>query len=158
MAGGLIGYGGFVSLDHCTVNCTIGNGKRQAYAMAAAIGTALRSISVTDCTIWATMYFVRVSNNRMNSAAVAVAPVTFGSATSPAPVLSGSQIKNTKCGAKVYYTSSYPAADGTDDYTQVPTSSTTLNSTNSIVRGNDYSTLSTDFTLEGNSNLTSAPK
>ena len=156
VVGGLIGYGGYVSADNCTVNCTIGNGKRQANAIAGAIGYAMRPFSVSQSLIWFTGYFVRVSNNNTHSASIAVVPLMFGTgAETPIPTITGSSVTNTKCGAKLYYANA-SSETSTDDYS-ASMSSTTLNSTSSLVRGKGYSSAATDVAQSGNSNQTSAP-
>ena len=162
VVGGLIGYGGYVNITECYVNCDIGNGKRQSYAMSPGIGNAMRPFKVDKCTLWATMKFVRLSANNTNSAAVAVVPSKYNTtATTPVPSIGDNSIKsvisNTACGAKVYYTPSYPAAGSTDDFSANCTSSTTVNSGSStIVRGKGFVS-GTGLTLDSNTSLTSAP-
>ena len=162
VAGGLIGYGGYVDLDACFSSCTIGNGKRQMYCLAGGIGYAIRTFSVTNSTIWFTGYFNRYSsNNHMASASVAVPLAKFGSsAVSPSPALGKFVIKDSKVGAKLYY---YNAPNtGTDDYTSKCTSSTMLNSSSStIVRGNGFSYdapyVETGYVITPNTTITTAP-
>ena len=162
VVGGLIGYGGYVDIKDCYVNCEIGNGKRQSYAMSPGIGNAMRPFKVDKCTLWATMKFVRLSANNTNSASVAVVPTKYNTtATTPVPSIGDAVIKsvisNTACGAKVFYTPSYPAAGSTDDFSSNCTSSTALNSgSSSIVRGKGF-TAGTGLTFDSNTSLTSAP-
>ena len=162
VAGGLIGYGGNVDMDACFSSCTIGNGKRQMYCLAGAIGLVIRPFSVTNSTIWFTGYFNRYnSNNHTNSASVACPPVKFGSTTvSPAPALGKYVITGCAVGAKLYY---YNAPNtGTDDYSSKCTSSTTLTSGGShIVRGFSYANeppyCETGYVVSGNTSITAAP-
>ncbi len=162
VAGGLIGYGGNVDMDACFSSCTIGNGKRQMYSLAGAIGLVIRPFSVTNSTIWFTGYFNRYnSNNHTNSASVACPPVKFGSTTvSPAPALGKYVITGCAVGAKLYY---YNAPNtGTDDYSSKCTSSTTLTSGGShIVRGFSYANeppyCETGYVVSGNTSITAAP-
>ena len=162
VAGGLIGYGGNVDLDACFSSCTIGNGKRQMYCLAGAIGLVMRPFSVTNSTIWFTGYFNRYNgSNQTNSATVACPPVKFGAATvSPAPALGQYVITGCAVGAKLYY---YNApSTGTDDYSSKCTSSTMLNSgASTIVRGFNYANeppyCETGYVVSGNTNLSTAP-
>ena len=153
VVGGLIGYGGYVSIDNCTVNCTIGNGKRPSYAIAGGIGIAMRTFSVTNSSIWFTGYFVRATSNNTNSASVATVPMAYGSgATAPIPVLTGSSVTNTHCGAKLFYADDSGAKT---DQSASCTSSTALKAdASSTVRGKGYSS---DITLSGNTTLNAAP-
>ena len=157
VAGGLIGYGGYVDIKECTVNCTIGNGKRQMYSLAGVIGLAIRTFSLTNSTVWFTGYFNRYnSNNHTNSASVAVPPLKFGShEVSPLPSLGQLVIRNCRLGATLYY---YNAPNtGTDDYSASCTSSTMLSAGAShIVRGWKWE-YTEPYTIEDNTSLTSEP-
>ena len=163
VAAGLIGYGGYVSIDGCTVNCTIGNGVRQSNAMAGCIGYAMRAFSVTNSTVWFNGLWTRVSGFNLNSGTVAVVPMAYSStATSPLPDIKGSVIKNCSAGAKIQY---YDASetDTSDRHASLSKSITlTAASTGSpnIVRGrgyNDGNTIRADISFENNTTLNEAP-
>ena len=164
VAGGLVGYGGYISADHCTVNCTIGNGKRASSSMAGAVGFTERPISFTNCTIWFDGIFTRIPGYNMNVALVAVIPCSYGSNTwaagntlYPKPNVTGSEIKNCAIGANVYY-GDVSVSDTSDNSSNCATK-LSLTLTGGIVRGKGYGSgsLSTDFTRQGNTTLDSAP-
>ena len=72
VAGGFIGFGGWLNMDGCTVNCQIGNGKRQLVAWGGVIGYTVRPFILNNTTLHLTGYFQRISNYKMNRAVVAV--------------------------------------------------------------------------------------
>ena len=94
VAGGLIGFGGWLDMDGCTVNCQIGNGKRQLVAWGGVIGYTVRPFKLNDATLHLSGYFQRISSYKMNRAVVAVVP----KATSDdgiTPDVAGSEISGT---------------------------------------------------------------
>jgi len=75
VAGGLIGFGGWVDMDGCTVNCHIGNGKRQMVSWGGMIGYTVRPFKVqNNTTLTLGGYFQRIQDYNMNRAIVAVVP------------------------------------------------------------------------------------
>lgn len=166
VVGGLIGYGGYVSIDGCTVNCVIGNGKRPATAISGGIGFAMRPFQFNNCIIWFSGYWTRISDYNLNSSTVATVPLNYGStALAPAPSITGSSVYNCQLGGKVYYYNlGTPASTednsgnfGTDkiDFTGGSTGSTFT-----IVRGYGYNNANNtraDVSFSGNSTLSSAP-
>lgn len=93
VAGGLVGFGGYLDMDGCTVACQIGNGKRPMVAWGGVIGYALRPFILNDCSLDIFGYYQRLTGYKMNRAVVAVVPVKYSSnAMNIVPDVSGSQI------------------------------------------------------------------
>ena len=79
VAGGLIGYGGYLDMSDCVVNCQIGNGKRPMAAWAGMVGFLVRPFKLKDSRVHMNGYFQRVSAFKMNRAVIAVVPCKSGS-------------------------------------------------------------------------------
>jgi len=93
VAGGLVGYGGYLTVDDCTIECQIGNGRRQMVAWGGVIGYAMRPFNLKNSTLDVTGYFQRIEIYKMNRAVVAVVPVANGTvAMDPAPGVAESSI------------------------------------------------------------------
>ena len=162
VAGGLIGYGGYVAIDSCKVNCTIGNGKRQSLALGGAIGHTMAPFTADRDTVWFTGYFVRVNgSNHINSSSFAtvVKKWTSSNNQNPLPAITGSSISNSRLGAVLYYYET-TAGDLADNSANC-TNSTTLGAGNtSAVRGQGYNTselISPDVSFTGNITINSNP-
>ena len=93
VAGGLIGYGGYLDISGCTVQCQIGNGKRQMVAWGGVIGFAVRPFNFKNGVLALSGYFQRISNYKFNRAVVAVVPDETASGT--VPDVKGSKIEGT---------------------------------------------------------------
>lgn len=117
VAGGFIGFGGYLNMTGCTVECQLGNGYRQSVAWGGVLGFAMRPFDLIDSTIDVVGYFNRIKDYNMNRAVIAVVPVKCGStAMSPAPSTSKqSNISGTSVTCKMLTTSGYPTADLTDN-------------------------------------------
>ena len=76
VAGGLIGCGGNLTIEDCTVNCHIGNGKRQMVSWGGVIGYTVKPFTVMNATLTLGGYFQRISTYNMNRAVVAVVPAS----------------------------------------------------------------------------------
>ena len=74
VAGGLIGFGGWLDMDGCTVNCQIGNGKRQMVSWGGVIGYTVRPFILNNATLTLGGYFHRIKDYNLNRAIVAVVP------------------------------------------------------------------------------------
>ena len=151
VAGGLIGFGGWVDMDGCTVNCQIGNGKRQMVSWGGMIGYTVRPFKVqNNTTLTLGGYFQRISAYNMNRAIVAVVPAATED-DSLTPTVSGSTIsgtlsvtacmaltgKNTGC---IITTSSYPTGSVTTNIAAnttgyAPTTALTSGGNTSLVNG-----------------------
>lgn len=159
VVGGLVGYCGFADIDGCTVNCTIGNGKRACNSIGGAIGHAIRTFSVSSTKIWFTLYFTRINSvNHINSATVAVAPMKYGSDSNSTQIsLEGSTVSDTHTKGTGFY---YNVTSGsTDDV--AANCNKSFNLTTQMVRGNPTSGNSeaAKVTFSGdNSALTQAPE
>lgn len=102
VAGGLVGFGGYLDIKNTTVNCEVGNGKRPMVAMAGVIGFAERPFKLTDSNIYVSGYFQRFEGYKMNRAVVAVVPVKYDTkAMGMVPNIEGSTITNCKIGGYV---------------------------------------------------------
>lgn len=74
VAGGLVGCGGYIEIDRTTIQCQIGNGKRQLVAWGGVIGVTLKPFKLKNSTLNVTGYFQRISGYGGNRAVVAVVP------------------------------------------------------------------------------------
>ena len=92
VAGGLVGYGGYLDIDGCTVNCQIGSGKRAMVAWGGMVGFLVKPFNLKDSKIHLSGYFQRISNYKFNRAVVGVVPLTGGAAATD---ISGSKITGT---------------------------------------------------------------
>lgn len=166
VAGGLIGYGGYVSIDECLVSCTIGNAVRASTSMGGCLGFAMRPFSITNSTVWFEGLWTRVSAFHLNSAGLAVVSMTDRSKDmSPKPDIKGSVVSGCKVGGKVYY---IQVSEGSivDSHSGIYTTNSpvtlTANTASAvnIVRGEGYNTASvttTDVSFSGNSAISEAP-
>ena len=75
VAGGLVGFGGYLNIDGCSIDCQIGNGKRPMVAWGGAIGYAVRPFILNNATLKFRGYYQRLEGYKMNRAVVAVVPV-----------------------------------------------------------------------------------
>ena len=136
VVGGIVGFGGFLDVDGCTVNCTIGNGKRACNSIGGVIGHAIRTFSVSNCTIWFTFYFTRINKvNHINNATVAVTPMKYDtSSNSTQIVLDGSTVSDIKAkGNGNYYNTT--TGSTADDSSKCTNEFTIGASTANMVRG-----------------------
>lgn len=170
VVGGLIGYGGYVRIDGCTVNCVIGNGKRPATAISGGIGFAMRPFQFNNCIIWFSGYWTRIGNYNLNSSTIATVPLKYGTNNflTPAPSITDSSVSDCQLGGRVYYydlsnTDATSTADNTNNFDSSKSINYSGGSTGksfSIVRGTGYNTADvtrTDVSFSGNSTLSSAP-
>lgn len=122
VAGGLIGFGGYLDIKNTTVNCEVGSGKRPMVAMAGVIGFAERPFNLTDSNIYVSGYFQRFEGYKMNRAVVAVVPVKYNTnAMGMVPNVEGSKITNCKIGG---YVLSHGTALTSDDKSDLSASLT----------------------------------
>ena len=166
VSGGLVGFGGYLDMDACTVNCTMGNGKRAVMSYGGVIGCAVMPFELHNSDVFVSGYYQRIGNYQGNRAAVAAVPVLFGTNTSNtmniAPKVGGSLISNCRIGGNVMTTSSaLSTANGekTDDLlngydgTILFGSAATLysedGSVNNLVAGQGYTTAADDVTVTG---------
>ena len=99
VAGGLVGFGGYMDIERTTIACQIGNGKRQMVAWGGVIGYAMRPFSLKNSTLDVTGYFQRIDAYKMNRAVVAVVPVKYNtSAMKTVPNVEGSIIDGCSLG------------------------------------------------------------
>ena len=105
VTGGFIGFGGYLDMDDCTVNCTMGNGKRAVMSYGGVIGCAVRPFNLKNSNVFVTGFYQRISNYQGNRAVVAAVPVLFGTTASNtmniAPTIDGSTITDCNIGASV---------------------------------------------------------
>ena len=144
VAGGLIGFGGYIDMDDCSVNCKIGNGKRQMVAWGGVFGYIVRRFNLNNTSLTYSGYFQRISTYKMNRAVVGVYPTK----TNDLEVdLGNSKITGfLNCSGVLYTTGKYPAYTVTDNLnnnaTYKPTTSkfnttSDVNAKNSIVYGQE---------------------
>ena len=93
VAGGLVGFGGYLNIDGCSTDCQIGNGKRPMVAWGGVIGYTVRPFIVNNTSLNLSGYYQRLDGYKMNRAVVAVVPVKHNtSAMDLVPNVSGSKI------------------------------------------------------------------
>lgn len=94
VAGGLVGFGGYLNMDSCIVDCQIGNGKRSMVAWGGFIGFTLRPFILKDSQIAISGYYQRLTGYKFNRAVVAVVPVNYSTSTKMklTPDVGGSRI------------------------------------------------------------------
>ena len=114
VAGGLVGFGGYLDIERSTIACQIGNGKRQMVAWGGVIGFAMRPFSLKNSTLDVTGYFQRIEAYKMNRAVVAVVPVKYNAtAMKTVPNVNGSVIEGCTIGCLLWTSSTYSAASAT---------------------------------------------
>jgi hypothetical protein len=117
VAGGFIGFGGYLNMTGCTVECQLGNGYRQSVAWGCILGFAMKPFDLINSTIDVVGYFNRIQDYNLNRAVLAVVPVQYGSkgpAMSPAPsTTKTSNISGSTVICKMLTTSGY--TDTTDN-------------------------------------------
>ena len=124
VAGGLVGFGGYLNMDKCEVNCQIGNGKRPMVAWGGCIGYTMSPFVLKDSKISLSGYYQRLAGYKMNRAVVAVVPVKYSSsAMNLKPNIEGSQIVGTL--AVSGYILSSGSTLSSDDLTDISSSLTT---------------------------------
>ena len=101
VAGGLVGFGGYVRMEGCTVKCRIGNGKRLVASLGGAIGFNVRPFIIKGCSVYFDGYFQRITGYKMNRSVLVTVPVKYtgGSAMALAPDVKGSEISGCRGGA-----------------------------------------------------------
>ena len=62
VCGGLVGFGGYLDMNKCTINCTMGNGKRAVMSYGGVIGCAVMPFYLTDSDVFVSGYYNRISN------------------------------------------------------------------------------------------------
>ena len=93
VAGGLVGFGGYLNIDGCSVDCQIGNGRRPMVAWGGAIGYAVRPFIINNATLKFRGYYQRLEGYKMNRAVVAVVPVKYNTSNMDLkPDVDGSKI------------------------------------------------------------------
>ena len=137
VAGGLLGYGGYVDMDGCTVRCQIGNGKRQMVAWGGVIGYTLRPFTLKNSTVDVSGYFQRISGYKLNRAVVAVVPVNYNTAAMDVvPGVANSVISNNNIKCVLWTSSSTATTSSTDDLSASLT--TNINVQENLVCGQGF--------------------
>lgn len=75
--GGFIGFGGYLDMQECVVNCQIGNGKRPVVSWGGVIGYTVRPFKLKDLTLTYSGYFQRLTTGttyKYNRAVIGVVP------------------------------------------------------------------------------------
>ena len=159
VAGGFIGFGGYLNMDKCTINCLIGCKERALMSLGGVIGLTVRPFTLINSNVHIEGYYNRISNYQNNRAVVASVPTYYGGNTNNpmtiTPDITGSIISKCKLGGHIYTTSSaLTTANGakTDDLSGNDYSVTLFNSTDKAtegaVVGQGYTTVATDVTIE----------
>lgn len=90
--GGFIGFGGYLDMQECVVNCQIGNGKRPVVSWGGVIGYTVRPFKLKDLTLTYSGYFQRLTTGttyKYNRAVIGVVPAATDDLS---PNISGSEI------------------------------------------------------------------
>ena len=159
VVGGLIGFGGYINMDKCTVNCAVGTNKRAVMAWGGVIGTTVEPFSLSNSNVYVTGFFQRIGNYGGNRAIVATVPYLFGTTASNTmsivPDVSGSTITNCNIGGEVKTsTSTLSTANGekTDDISSGDWATTLFdsesNTKDNLVCGQGF-TANTGVTITG---------
>ena len=142
VAGGLVGFGGYLDMNKCTVNCEIGCKKRAIMSLGGVIGFTVRPFTLTNSSVHISGYYNRISNYQNNRAIVASVPTYYGGNTNNpmtiTPDIKGSRIADCKVGGHIYTTSSALSTTNgakTDDLSGGDFSVTLFNSTDKIGEG-----------------------
>ena len=110
VVGGLVGFGGYLDMDKCTVNCEIGCKKRALMSLGGVIGFTVRPFTLTESNVHISGYYNRIENYQNNRAIVASVPTYYGGNTNNpmtiTPDIKGSKISNCNVGGHLYTTSS----------------------------------------------------
>ena len=112
VVGGFVGFGGYLNMDQCTVNCKINDGKdvavRPTVSIAGVIGFTLRPFSLSNSNVYYSGYFQRLIHFKFNRAVVAVVPAQYldingenPTAMAMKPNVEGSTISNCRIGGLV---------------------------------------------------------
>ena len=160
VAGGFVGFGGYLNMDNCTINCLIGCKERALMSLGGVIGMTVRPFTLTNSNVHIEGYYNRISNYQNNRAVVASVPTYYGGNTNNpmtiTPDITGSAISNCKLGGHIYTTASaLTTANGakTTDLSGSNYSVTLFNSTDKAtdgaVVGQGYTTVEEDVTIEG---------
>ena len=124
--GGFIGFGGYLDMQECVVNCQIGNGKRPVVSWGGVIGYTVRPFKLKDLTLTYSGYFQRLTTGttyKYNRAVIGVVPAATDDLS---PNISGSEITGYLKAAGVLKT----ATDLRTEFDATPT--TNLSSTLTI--------------------------
>ena len=159
VCGGFVGFGGYLDMNDCTVNCTMGNGKRPVMSYGGVIGCAVMPFSLKNSNVFVEGFYQRITNYQGNRAVVASVPVLFGTTATNtmniAPAISGSTISNCKIGASVNTSdSALSTANGekTDDCSESLTTTIFNSETktrDNLVCGQGYTAVEGDVTVTG---------
>ena len=147
---GFVGFGGYLNMDGCTVNCTVSNGKRPTAAWSGVIGFALRPFTFTNSSVYASGNFQRMLANKMHRAMVAVYPLNYiklsdtGTETRTAmtmvPDLKGTVVTDCKIGGALTTFSSTLSSDNKSEISYasgtVKLFNTESSAENNIIAGN----------------------
>ena len=146
---GFVGFGGYLNMGGCTVNCTVGNGKRPTAAWSGVIGFALRSFTLKNSSVYSSGNFQRMLANKMHRAMVAVYPLNYiklvdGSekrtAMNMVPDLKGTVVTDCKIGGALTTFSSTLSSDNKSEISYASGTTTLFNSEksaeNNIIAGN----------------------
>ena len=139
VAGGLIGYGGYLDMKECTVNCQIGNGRRPMVAWGGMVGFLVKPFTLSNSRIHLNGYYQRLSNYKMNRAVIAVVPIKCGT---KAEDVAGSKITGTLAVSGCLMSSGELSADDKSDLSSGLTTKVFADLTkvtNYLVYGEGYS-------------------
>ena len=160
VAGGLIGYAGYLNINDCDVTCQIGNGRRQMAAWGGVLGYTLRPFTFTNSDVKVTGYFASYSGYDDNCAAVAIVPVNDGGdkTSNISPNVSGSKISNNTitCQINTHYLGTSTGTTGAQKTDDLSTSEwvTKFKTEDDIIAnlvcGENYITAADDINAEGN--------
>lgn len=123
VCGGITGIAGYVSIEGCTVNATVGTTKKHTFSTGGIAGLCLTSFKFDGCKVFARIEMIRVKNFSDNNASLTTSLMSKinGKEPVPNPVLTGSAITGCGFGGSI---KAVTVASGT---TAVPASVATVN-------------------------------
>jgi len=155
VTGGLVGFGGYIDIEGCKVNCIIGNGKRPSYAFGGLMGIAYRQFNVKDTGVWVTGKWARIDGVKDNISSIGNAMKTYNSTALNVTVdIAGSTISNCKVGGNVL--TGLVDAENLGDVSASCTEAETFGSEDKTVSGQGYTSRSSDVTISGMTYIKSA--
>ena len=151
VAGGFAGFGGWLDMEKCMVNCTVGSGKRATVAIAGVLGFAMRPFILNDSDVFYTGYFRCHSGYAGNRAVIAVVPVLYNkNAMKMVPEVKGTVISNSRIGAVLNTADTYPGTSNTSELkTDKQIFTTEDDALANLVCGQGYTTVADDVTVSG---------
>lgn len=163
MLGGLVGYGGYLSITGCTAGGTIGTKARHMFSLGGVIGFAVRPFEISSTEVSATGYFLggtspsdadgnepkrNITSNNIAYYAACPSKIESSSMTNVTPDLSGSIIRSSCSITGTFYRRLATFTTTTDQSSNTYTPVSTDPNDGFLVRGIGNPQASTGVTIE----------